>query len=253
MTRRILIAGNWKMNKTPAETEAFITAFLPAIEGVSRAEVALFPPYTGLDRAGRLLAGTPVRIGGQDLHFETSGPYTGAISASMLSACGCRYVIVGHSERRELFGDDDRIVHLKLKAALSSGLFPILCVGETAEEHRRGRSESVVSGQLASALDAVDPARIVIAYEPIWAIGTGETATPEIAEEMIGAIRGWIASRAGEDAASSIRILYGGSVNPENAAAILEKEDIDGVLVGGASLDPSKFAAIVRAGAALKG
>jgi len=253
MTRRILIAGNWKMNKTPAETEAFLNEFLPAVDRVRGIEVALFPPYTSLDRAGRILSGSGIGLGAQDLYFEESGAYTGAISAAMIRACGCRYVLVGHSERRHLFGDDDRTVHLKLKSALDSGLSAILCVGETAEERSQGDSERVVGGQLEAALDSIDPDRIVIAYEPVWAIGTGETATPEMAEEMAETIREWIGSRLGGDAASSIRILYGGSVNPDNATAIVEKEDIDGVLVGGASLDPAKFAAIVRAGASAKG
>jgi len=248
MNRRILIAGNWKMNKTPVETGDFIASFFPAIEGLSRVEVAIFPPYTSLDRAGRLLAETTVRLGGQDLHFEPFGAYTGAISAAMLVSCGCRYVLVGHSERRRLFGDDDRIVRMKLEAALSSGLSPILCVGETVEERRAGTSDSVVNGQLSAALERFDPERISIAYEPVWAIGTGETATPKIAQEMIGSIRRWIGFRFGESAADAVRILYGGSVTPDNAAAILEEADIDGVLVGGASLDPARFAAIVRAG-----
>jgi len=251
--RRILVAGNWKMNKTPAETEGFIEAFLPTIAGLGRVEIAIFPPFTSLDRAGRLLEGTTIRLGGQDLHFETSGAYTGAISASMLVACGCRYVLVGHSERRRLFGDDDRIVRLKLEAALSSGLFPILCVGEGTEERRRGDSEGVVTDQLSSALDALDPERIVIAYEPIWAIGTGQTATPQIAEGMASAIRGWVSSRFGGEVGGRVRILYGGSVNADNAGAIMGEPDIDGVLVGGASLDPAKFASIVRSGVSVGG
>jgi len=251
MTRRCLIAGNWKMNKTPEETASFIDAFLPRLQDSPGTEVLLIPPYTSLESAGRRLSGTPIELGAQDVHHETSGAYTGAISAPMLVGCGCRYVLVGHSERRRVFGDDDDAVRRKLEAALDAGLFPILCVGETLEERRAGGTKAVLTRQLSAALgglenDATD--RIVIAYEPVWAIGTGETATPEQAQEAIAWIRAWLADRFDGPTAGRVRILYGGSVKPENAAELVGLPDVDGALVGGASLDPEAFAAIVAAG-----
>ena len=251
VARRCLIAGNWKMNKTPEETRAFIEAFLPRLADSPSVEVLLIPPYTSLESAGRRVAGSAVRLGAQDLFYEGSGAYTGAISAPMLAACGCRYVLVGHSERRHVFGDDDAVVRRKLVAALDGGLVPILCVGETLEERRGGETEAILIRQLSAVLEGIETRtteRIVIAYEPVWAIGTGETATPDQAQEAIGRIRGWLADRFDAPTAEGIRILYGGSVKPENAADLLARSDIDGALVGGASLDPSAFAAIVDAG-----
>jgi len=251
MARRCLIAGNWKMHRTPEETLAFIEAFLPNLDDSPNVEVLLMPPYTSLESAGRRLAGSAVRLGAQDLFHEASGAYTGAISAPMLAACGCRYVLVGHSERRHVFGDDDAMVRRKLDAALDDRLLPILCVGETLEERRSGETEALLTRQLAAALEAIDVGameRIVIAYEPVWAIGTGETATPGQAQEAIAGIRAWISARFDEPTAERVRILYGGSVKPENAAELLSQPDIDGALVGGASLDPSAFTAIVDAG-----
>ena len=246
--RRPLIAGNWKMHKTPEETEGFIRKFLPRVENVDAVDVLIIPPYTSLDRAGRLLEGRSVQLGAQDLCCEAEGAFTGAISARMIVACGCSYVLVGHSERRELFGDDDKTVSRKLKAALDAGLMPILCVGETLEEH--DRVEEKVTGQLGDDLAGIDVealAKVTIAYEPIWAIGTGKTATPEVAQETISMIRRWIAQHYDGAAAQEMRILYGGSVKPANAASLLAQNDIDGALVGGASLDDEKFAAIVDA------
>ncbi|MFC2077658.1 triose-phosphate isomerase [Candidatus Bipolaricaulota bacterium] len=247
--RRRLVAGNWKMHMTPQETEAFITRFLGCRVEASSVEVLLLPPYTSLDRAARLLEGTGVGLGAQDLHFEERGAYTGAISGEMLRASGCRYVLAGHSERRHVFGDDDATVGRKLRAALSAELLPILCVGETLEDRRSGKTDDVVAAQLAAGfggLDASDTESIAIAYEPVWAIGTGETATPEQAQEAIASIRGWLADRFDATAADVVRILYGGSVKPENAAALLAQPGIDGALVGGASLDPSAFSRIVK-------
>jgi triosephosphate isomerase len=250
MERRLVIAGNWKMHKTPIETETFIARFVPLVQGISGPEILLIPPYTSLDRAGRLLGESGIGLGAQDLHFESEGAFTGAISAGMLRACGCRRVLVGHSERRHVFGDDDAVVRRKLDVALSGGLDPILCIGETLEERRGGRTDRVVARQLDAGLDGL-PAealdRIVIAYEPVWAIGTGETATPAQAQEAAASIRRRVRDRHGA-AADSLRILYGGSVKSENAAALLALDDVDGVLVGGASLDPDAFAAIARAG-----
>ncbi len=285
MNKRVLIAGNWKMNKTPAETEEFISLFTGLLKlrtrnrsegvetreretprrdslivdskGVNRLarecddpEVLLLPPFTSLDGAGKLLANTPIGLGAQNVYFEEAGAFTGEISAEMLRSCGCRYALVGHSERRTLFREDDPLVNRKLSAALAAGLHPILCVGETLEEHRQGRVEERITSQLIADLGAVDAeemASIVIAYEPIWAIGTGETASPEEAEETICLIRGWIADTYDERRAAAVRVLYGGSVNPENTASLIAQSDIDGVLVGGASLDPDSFARIVTA------
>jgi triosephosphate isomerase len=251
MPRRCLIAGNWKMHKTPRETEAFIEAFLAGLPELSDVEVLLIPPYTSLESAGRHLAGSPVELGAQDLFHEASGAYTGAISASMLVACGCRYVLVGHSERRHVFGDDDATVRRKLGAALDGGLLPILCVGETLEERRAGETEAVLTRQLSNGLEGIDAgttARVVIAYEPVWAIGTGETATPEQAQGAIAGIRAWLSGRFDRSTAERTRIVYGGSVKPENAADLLARPDIDGALAGGASLDPDAFASLVEAG-----
>ncbi len=250
MNRRVLIAGNWKMNKTPTETEAFLDAFLKLLIVHENVEVLLLPPFTSLDCAGRLLAETTISLGAQDLHFEQAGAFTGGISAEMLRSCGCSYVLVGHSERRTLFHEDDRLINRKLQTALAADLSPILCVGETIEEHHQGRVEERITAQLAADLHDVDKkeiSSIVIAYEPIWAIGTGETATPEEAEETICLIREWIADAYDERKAVAVRILYGGSVNPVNIASLIAQSNIDGVLVGGASLDPDSFARIVTA------
>lgn len=250
MERRALVAGNWKMHKTPLETEAFIHSFLESWEANDRVEVVLLPPFTGLERARGLLTGTAVVLGGQDLYFEDRGAFTGEISVEMLRACGCRYALVGHSERRALFHEDDLLVNRKIRAALASDLHPILCVGEILEERRRGRTEEKVLSQLGAGLDGVagkEMRAVVIAYEPVWAIGTGETATAKQAQEVVRVIRGWVAHTYGKDVSEAIRILYGGSVTPENTASLLEQRDIDGLLVGGASLSPDSFARIVRA------
>ena len=246
--RRRLIAGNWKMYMTPQETEAFIASFLDRISGSEKVEILLIPPYTSLERAARLLERTTVELGGQDLYFEESGAYTGAVSGEMIRASGCRYVLAGHSERRHVFGDDDATVARKLRAALTADLLPILCVGEVLEERKAGRTDAVVASQLEAAFADVAEAetkRITVAYEPVWAIGTGETATPDQAQEAIAGIRRHLTERFGASSAESIRILYGGSVKPENTADLIAQPDIDGLLVGGASLDPDAFARIV--------
>ncbi|HDL85804.1 MAG TPA: triose-phosphate isomerase [Candidatus Acetothermia bacterium] len=246
--RRPLIAGNWKMHKTAEETERFIKELLPKLENVEDIDVLIIPPYTSLDRAGRLLQGKSLQLGAQDVHYETEGAFTGAISTHMLKACGCSYVLVGHSERRELFGDDDTIVARKLNVALDSDLKAILCVGETLSEH--DLVEEKITRQLTqdlTGIDAMTLTKITIAYEPIWAIGTGKTATPEVAQETISMIRRWIASHYDEAAAQGMRILYGGSVKPANAKSLLAQPDIDGALVGGAALVAESFAQIVDA------
>ncbi len=252
MERRCLVAGNWKMHKTPEETRAFIDALLPQVGSSPHADLLLIPPYTSLESAGRRLAGTPVELGAQDVFYEMSGAFTGSVSAPMLVGCGCRYVLVGHSERRHVFGDDDTTVARKLRAALAGGLDPILCVGETIEQRRADRTQQIVHGQLDSALSGLAPAemgRTTVAYEPVWAIGTGETATPAQAQEAIAEIRGWLSDAFDGAMAGRTRILYGGSVKPDNAAELLGRPDIDGALVGGASLDPDALAAIADAAA----
>ncbi len=247
--RRCFVAGNWKMYSTPVETESFIVHFVPLVRSLA-AEVAIFPPFTSLDRAGRLLQGSSVGLGAQDVHFEKRGAFTGAVSPGMLTACGCRYVLVGHSERRHVFGEPDAVVRRKLDAALAGGLDPVLCIGETLDERRAGGTYDVLEAQLTAGLRRLEGAslsRVVIAYEPVWAIGTGETATPDEAREACAWIRGWLARAFGSDAAAGSRILYGGSVKPDNARSLLTLPDVDGVLVGGASLDPEGFAAIAAA------
>jgi len=250
MSRRMLIAGNWKMNKTPQETEAFINELLPTLPSDPGADVLIIPPFTSLDRAGRLLSHAALALGAQDLHFEPSGAFTGAVSGAMLAACGCRYVLVGHSERRHIFGDSDADLSRKLNAALDAGLHPILCLGETLEERTRGEMEAVVTRQLTSVCEALRRAGdtgVSYAYEPVWAIGTGETAAPEQAQEASRFVRTWIGETLAPSAAEAARILYGGSVKPGNACELLSPPDIDGALIGGASLRPDAFAEIIAA------
>jgi len=249
MERRVLIAGNWKMNKTPEESEAFARSLL-FLESTADIDILILPPFTSLDRLGKMLDETGISLGAQDIHFEPGGAFTGAISARMILACGCRYVLVGHSECRHVFGDSDETVEKKLHAALDAELRPILCIGERLDERRAGDTESLLSRQLSIALADVQSKamdRITIAYEPVWAIGTGETATPAQAEQACAFVRSWVASRFGDAFAQRTRILYGGSVKPENAAALLEEPEIDGALIGGASLDVEAFAAIIDA------
>ncbi len=256
MTRRVLIAGNWKMNKTPQETEEFIHRFLDALRDAPDCDVLLIPPFTSLDRAAKLLSPSPVSLGAQDVYYETSGAYTGAVSAGMLAACDCEYVLVGHSERRYVFGDSDDAVRRKLDISLENGLRPVLCIGETLEQREHDQTVDVLEQQLEVGLkdiDDVDLERIVIAYEPVWAIGTGKTASPEHAQTAIHLIRSWIGASFGKRAQDEMRILYGGSVKPDNVAGLQAQPDVDGMLVGGASLDPDSFTQIVSAAAAVRG
>jgi len=248
VSRIPFLAANWKMHKTVGEAEAFARAFLPRVEGVRDVEVALAPPATALQALGRALAGSSVALAAQNVHFEAQGAFTGEVSPDMLADVGCRWALVGHSERRSLFGETDDLVARKAEALLARGLGAIVCVGESLAEREAERTLPVCEGQLAGSLARVPDdraAELVIAYEPVWAIGTGRTATPEIAQEVHGFIRGWLGRRFGEAAAARIRIQYGGSVKPENAAALMAQPDVDGGLVGGASLDPESFAKIV--------
>ena len=247
--RRPLIAGNWKMYKTIAETEAFMDQLAPRIFEVRHCEIVIAPPFTALRRAAELGEGHGIAISAQDVHWEKEGAFTGEVSAAMLREAGCRYTIIGHSERRQFFGETDESVHRKLRAALAAGLRPIVCVGELLAEREAGQTEAVLDRQLAGGLAGLTEAEfspIIIAYEPVWAIGTGRTATPEIAEQAHAFIRGRVAQRVSQAAAERLRILYGGSVKPDNIAGLMAQPDIDGALVGGASLEPASFAAIIR-------
>ena len=247
--RRPVIAGNWKMYKTLAETEAFFTALGPQITGLTHCDIVIAPPFTVLRRAAELGSHIGISMSAQDLHWEREGAFTGAISAGMIRDAGCRHTLIGHSERRQLFGETDQTVNKKIRAALRAGLGPIVCIGETLEEREGGRTEAVLERQLTQGLaglteDEFSP--IMIAYEPVWAIGTGRTATPEIAQQAHAFIRWGIGQMVSAGAAEQLRILYGGSVKPDNIQGLMAQPDLDGVLVGGASLDANSFAAIIH-------
>ena len=247
--RKKLIAANWKMFKTPEQTTEFFRDFLSLVAGHSRDEIAVCPPFIDLPTAAKAAEGSGIAIGGQDLYWEKEGAYTGEISAAMLLAVGCTHVIIGHSERRQYFGETDDTVNRKLKAALEAGLTPIVCVGEVLEEREAKLTDDVLRRQCLRAFHAISAkkaGKLVIAYEPVWAIGTGKTATPEIASDAHGVIRGEAAKAFGDEFAERMRILYGGSVKPDNARSLMAESEIDGALVGGASLDPKSFAAIVK-------
>ena len=246
--RTPILAANWKMNKTVEEAEAFLNALLPRLPGAGP-EVVICPPYTALRAAVEACAGGSVRVAAQNMHEEQSGAFTGEVSAPMLLELGVQGVILGHSERRQLFGETDEALARKVPAALAAGLEPILCVGESEAQRDADETAEVLTRQIETDLAEVEGGRlaeVVIAYEPIWAIGTGRTATTEQAQEAIALIRERVAARDA-DAAEGVRILYGGSVKPDNAAELISQPDVDGALVGGASLDPDDFAAIVEA------
>jgi len=249
MTRKKLVAANWKMYKNPDQTREFFQAFLPLVADHTRDEIVVCPPYTDLHAAVESTTGSNVAIGAQDMYWKEEGAFTGEISPGMLLAAGCTHVIIGHSERRQYFGETDDTVNLKLKAALEAGLTPIVCVGEVLEEREAGLTEDVLRRQCLRAFHAISAkkaSRLVIAYEPVWAIGTGKTATPQLAAEAHSLIRTEAAKAFGDRLAENMRILYGGSVKPENAKSLMAEEEIDGALVGGASLDAKSFAAIVK-------
>src|SRR5579872_2203550 len=249
MPRRMLIAANWKMYKTPAHAEEFLHKCLPDLKAHSSKEIVICPPFTSLAAVSAIVRESNIGVGGQNMHWEKEGAFTGEISAGMLLASGCTHVILGHSERRQYFGETDDTVNLKLKTALESGLTPIVCVGEVREEREAGLTEDVLRRQCLRAFHAISSkkaGKLVVAYEPVWAIGTGKTATPQMAAESHSLIRGEATKAFGEQFANNLRILYGGSVKPENAKALMAEEEIDGALVGGASLDPKSFAAIVK-------
>ncbi len=252
--RKLLIAANWKMYKTPKEAQSFLHTFLPLVKEQTQAEIVICAPAVDLPTAVHALKGSDVLVGAQNMHFAEEGAFTGEISASMLIDLGVRYVILGHSERRQYFGETDDDVNRKLMAALKHHLVPIVCVGENEEQRERGLTEEVVCRQVSRAIHQIDPAKLrpmIIAYEPIWAIGTGKTASPAIAAEAHLIVRSEVARLVGRPVADALRILYGGSVKPENAGALLNEPEIDGALVGGASLDPHSLTAIVKAGVAV--
>ena len=247
--RKPVMAGNWKMYKTAAETSSFFEKFSPLVSAATHAEVVICPTFVNIPAAVEAAKSTAIGIGAQDVFWLKEGAYTGEVSAPMLTAAGCRWVIIGHSERRQYFHETEETVFKKTVAAIEAGLTPIVCVGERLEEREANATEAICSAQFAGGIGGLTAdqfARIVIAYEPVWAIGTGKTATPEMAAAAHQFIRGEARKQFGPDAAAACRILYGGSVKPDNVKNLMAQEEIDGALVGGASLDPSSFASIVN-------
>ncbi len=249
--RSTVIAGNWKMNLDGGAGARLASGLLSGLDREpAECEVILFPPFTAIPAVVEALKGSDIGVGGQNLYFEEKGAYTGEISAPMLNSAGCRYCLVGHSERRHIFGEDSPLLAKKLRAALKHELTPVLCVGELLEQREEGKAEEVVGRQLKGVLDGLDDrelSEVILAYEPVWAIGTGETATPGDAAAMHEFIRDWISGSSGDSAAEEMVIMYGGSVKADNAEQLLSEEDIDGALVGGASLEAGSFLDIIRA------
>jgi triosephosphate isomerase len=248
--RREIVAGNWKMNMTDPEAIELAKGLKEGLTPFKGVELVVCPPFTSLHSVSAMVADTNIGLGAQNLFWESSGAYTGELSAEMLLSVGCKYVIIGHSERRQYFGENNQSVNRRIKAALKSGLIPIVCVGERLEEREAGKTESVIEDHVQGALEGFsgdDLAKLIIAYEPVWAIGTGKTATPQQANEVHLFIRGLIKTLYGADLSSRMRILYGGSVKPDNAGSLITQSDIDGFLVGGASLKVDSFTAIAGA------
>ncbi len=244
--RKPLIVANWKMYKNIGEAKNFIQEFLPKVHGLTEVDIALCPPFTCLDSVRQSLNGSGVNLGAQDVFWESQGAFTGEISPAMLLDLNCQYVIIGHSERRHVIKESNSIINRKLQAAHQAGLIPIFCVGETLEEREEGRTRNVLKEQLELGLQNIPAGKLVIAYEPVWAIGTGINASPADAQEMIGFIRDYLAIIYDRTWAEGVIILYGGSVKPDNAASFIVQRDVDGALVGGASLNANDFASIVR-------
>jgi triosephosphate isomerase len=247
--RKPIMAGNWKMYKNPAETTSFFEEFRPLVEKSEHCEIVICPPFTNIAAAVTAAQGTRIQVGAQNLYWAKEGAFTGEVSAPMIRAAGCTHVIVGHSERRQYFGETDETVLQRTVAALDAGLTPIVCVGERLAERESGETETLLAKQFKGGialLSAEQFAKIVIAYEPVWAIGTGKTATPDIAADAHRAIRGQVRAHFGVPAADAVRILYGGSVKPDNVRTLMAQPEIDGTLVGGASLDANSFASIVN-------
>ena len=253
--RKPFVAGNWKMNTTGAQAEQLARNLVQKLRGEDRVEVSVFPPYPYLTRVAQICAGTSIELGAQNTHPDTKGAFTGEVSPTMLIDCGCRWAIIGHSERRHLLGEDNEFIRRKLFGALAAGLHTILCVGETLAQRRANQIEIIIETQLSGALESLPSdrlPRVVLAYEPVWAIGTGHNATPEQAEQVHQFIRRWLSGQFGDAGAQQTRILYGGSVKPDNAASLMNQPNVDGLLVGGASLDANDFTAIVHAAAPQK-
>ncbi len=247
--RRPVIAGNWKMHKTIGEAVAFVEKLKPLVRNVDHCDVVIAPPFTALRAVAEAARGSNVRLGAQDVHWAKEGAHTGEISPSMLLDSGCTHVIIGHSERRRDHGETDKQVNQRLRAAVGAGLTPIACVGETLEEREAGETRSVLERQFQGGFGGLTPlefSRIMIAYEPVWAIGTGRTATPVMAAESHATLRELARQAFGENAAGALRVLYGGSVKPENIGGLMAQQEIDGALVGGASLEAESFSAIVH-------
>ena len=248
MLRKPIIAGNWKMNNTIAETEALVKDLIPLVAD-AKCDVVICTPYTDLAKAVELTKGTNIKVGAENVHWAEKGAFTGEISAKMLVELGVEYVIIGHSERRQYFGETDASVNARTKAALAAGLIPIVCVGETLEQREKNRTKAVVRKQINGAFADIpeeDAKNIVVAYEPVWAIGTGKTATDEQAQETIKNIRSMIAHLYGRKFANRLRIQYGGSMNPKNVKGLMAQPDIDGGLIGGASLKAVDFSQVVK-------
>src|ERR1700676_1844335 len=247
--RRRVIAGNWKMYKTIADTRAFFAAFSPLVAEANYCDIVVAPPFVSVPAAVELARSTKISIAGQNVYWEKDGAFTGEVSPAMLQEAGCRYVIIGHSERRQFFGETDEGVAKKTKAALAAGLTPIVCVGETLAHREAGQAENVCLTQFRGGPGALTPegfSRILLAYEPVWAIGTGKTATPEIAASAHRFLRQCAVEQFSPAQASALRILYGGSVKPDNIQGLMAQEELDGALVGGGSLDPKSFASLVK-------
>ena len=247
--RRPVIAGNWKMYKTQAEARAYFSAFVPLVQGSNHCDIIVAPPFTAIAASVAAVNGTSISIAAQDMHGAPEGAFTGEVSAAMLVEVGCRVVIIAHSERRQYFGETDESANIKVKAAMDAGLTPILCVGELLADREAGKTEEVLARQFGggvAALTGAEFSRIILAYEPVWAIGTGRTATPEMAAGVHRFLRQLAAARFTPERAGGLRILYGGSVKPDNIKGLMAQVEIDGALVGGASLNAAAFASIVN-------
>jgi triosephosphate isomerase len=244
------VAGNWKMNASVSGTEALIHSLIPLVKDAGKVDIAVCPPFLYVNQALALTKNTHIRVGAQNCWFESSGAFTGEVSPEMVKDAGCTYVIIGHSERRHILNETDEVIHKKIRKALAAGLVPIFCIGELLDEREQGKTEQVIERQVSKGLEglnAADMKSLVIAYEPVWAIGTGRNATPEQAQAVHRYIREWLKNRFGAAVSDAVRIQYGGSVKPDNAKGLLSQPDIDGALVGGASLNADHFAAIVKA------
>ncbi|MGD9367643.1 MAG: triose-phosphate isomerase [Desulfobacteraceae bacterium] len=247
--RRPLISGNWKMFKTGEEAVEFVQSLKPSAVGVTDVDIMIATPFTALPLVSKAIEGTPIGLGAQNMHWEREGAFTGEISARMLKSAGCRYVIIGHSERRQYFGETDRDINRKVDSAAKAGLIPVFCIGETEAQREAGETFSVLDKQLKNGLEGLfseNLKSLVVAYEPVWAIGTGKTATKEQAQEVHAFIREWFAKTYDPEFAQGLRILYGGSVKPSNVKDLMAMADIDGALVGGASLEPDSFGRLVH-------